>query len=212
MEPYIKINTLFNRDITKKHRPIIEGDFSMPEIEYLADSEWEFTEKVDGTNIRVMFDGETITFGGRSDRSSIPATLVNVLNNMFLPLVHNLKRSFPDGVCLYGEGYGKKIQKGGHLYREDQSFVLFDVKCGDWWLSQVGVHVVGESLGIHTVPMIGMGTLYDAIDMVKAGLESKWGDFLAEGIVARPAIDLFDRGGNRIITKIKSRDFGVTQL
>jgi hypothetical protein len=41
----------------------------------------------------------------------------------------------------------------------------------------------------------------------RGGLKSQWGDFEAEGIVARPKVDLFDRGGNRIICKIKGKDF-----
>jgi hypothetical protein len=32
-------------------------------------------------------------------------------------------------------------------------------------------------------------------------------DFQAEGIIARPSVELFSRGGHRIITKIKCRDF-----
>jgi len=31
--------------------------------------------------------------------------------------------------------------------------------------------------------------------------------FEPEGIVARPAVDLFSRNGSRIITKIKAKDF-----
>ena len=34
-----------------------------------------------------------------------------------------------------------------------------------------------------------------------------WGDFQAEGYVARPSIELHTRGGDRIITKIKCKDF-----
>lgn len=46
-----------------------------------------------------------------------------------------------------------------------------------------------------------------AIRLVKNGLFSQWGNFLAEGIVARPAIELTANTGDRIITKIKHRDF-----
>ena len=35
-----------------------------------------------------------------------------------------------------------------------------------------------------------------------------WGEFQAEGIVARPRVTLFSRNGERIITKVKCRDFG----
>jgi hypothetical protein len=42
---------------------------------------------------------------------------------------------------------------------------------------------------------------------VQNGFTSQWGDFAAEGIVARPKIELKTRGGKRIITKIKHKDF-----
>ena len=52
MQAYHKIETVFACDIdgTKK---LIEGQFRDPTIEYLANNEWEFSEKIDGTNIRV---------------------------------------------------------------------------------------------------------------------------------------------------------------
>ena len=39
------------------------------------------------------------------------------------------------------------------------------------------------------------------------GKQEYWGDFIAEGIVARPKVTLFTRKGERLITKIKHRDF-----
>jgi len=57
------------------------------------------------------------------------------------------------------------------------------------------------------VPIVGKGTLQDGIDLVKKGFNSVWGDFLAEGIVARPAVELRTRRGDRVITKIKACDF-----
>ena len=43
--------------------------------------------------------------------------------------------------------------------------------------------------------------------MVRKGFKSFWGDFRAEGLVVRPGADLLDRHGNRVITKIKHKDF-----
>lgn len=44
MIPYHKIQSVFKRDERKK---MLHGEWSRPEIEYLADNMWEFTEKVD---------------------------------------------------------------------------------------------------------------------------------------------------------------------
>lgn len=207
MSEYHKIQTIFKRDMSNKNKKLIEGDWTMPEFEYLANNIWTFTEKVDGTNIRVIFKDGKITFGGRTDDAQIPAQLVTRLNERFLPLADKLVYLFWDGAVLYGEGYGAKIQKGGGNYRPDQDFVLFDVKCGEWWLQRDDVLDVAINFGVDVVPIIGEGTLYSAVTHAKRGILSTWGPFQAEGIVARPKTELKTRSGHRLIAKIKCRDF-----
>lgn len=208
MTKYHKINTLWKRDMDAPGRPLIEGDWSLPEFEYLSELEWTFSEKVDGTNVRIHFDPEMdrIFYLGRTDRATLPKPLVEWLwKRLDIATVRDLCRDATP-LTLYGEGYGHKIQSGGK-YRDDQSFVLFDVRVGDFWLKREAVRSVADQLRIDCVPEIGSGTLLDAVRAVEAGLTSTWGDFEAEGIVARPAVELLDRNGSRIITKIKARDF-----
>ena len=207
MNEYHKIQTVFKRDMERNGKTLLEGQWTLPEFEYLADNNWVFTEKVDGTNIRVMLKDSSVTFGGKTDSAQIPAQLVTRLNERFLPLAEKMQEVFGCDACLYGEGYGAKIQKGGGNYRQDQDFVLFDVKVGDIWLQRADVEDVARKLDIDVVPIIGEGTLYDAIESAKAGIVSTWGSFQAEGIVARPKTELKTRDGRRIITKIKCRDF-----
>lgn len=207
MSEYHKIQSIFKRDMNSKQKTLIEGQWTLPEFEYLANNIWTFTEKVDGTNIRVIFKDWVITFGGRTEDAQIPAQLVARLNERFLPLAEKLAEMFEGGAVLYGEGYGAKIQKGGGNYRQDQDFVLFDVKCGEWWLQRADVEDIAGKLGIDVVPIIGEGTLHDAIAQAKIGIKSTWGDFQAEGIVARPKTELKTRSGHRLIAKIKCRDF-----
>lgn len=45
------------------------------------------------------------------------------------------------------------------------------------------------------------------VDMVRRGFMSQWGEFIAEGIVARPKVELQTKAGSRIITKVKYKDF-----
>lgn len=206
METYHKINSIFKRDTTNK---LILGDYSIPEFLYLENNIWEFTEKVDGTNIRIILTPEhKVEFNGKTNDAQMPGNLLNRLHEHFgnNTILADYFNDCHEGVCLYGEGYGGKIQKGGK-YRPDSDFVLFDVKIGNWWLKREDVIDIGTKLGIDTVPVIGKGTLLQGIESVKKGLKSQWGDFEAEGIVARPEIDLFTRSGNRIITKIKGKDF-----
>jgi len=210
MREYHKINTIYKRDEhTKK---ILEGYYSIPEFEYLKNNMWSFSEKLDGMCIRTLYDGNRITFGGKTDNASIPAKLLNNLNSFFLPLENKFKEIFrieegaPCNICLYGEGIGAGIQSGGG-YSTVQKFVLFDIKIGEWWLQRKDVENIANKLNLEIVPIIGAGTLDDAVTLAKTGMQSTYGNFKAEGIVARPVIELFTRGGHRIITKIKCRDF-----
>jgi hypothetical protein len=215
MKEYTKIQTVYLRDPETNFKRLLVGQFALPAFEYLANNLWTFTEKVDGTNIRVMMDGYQedgkkygVTFGGKTDNAQIPAALVARLEQRFHTDDQRakLQEMFPDGACLYGEGYGAKIQSGGN-YRPDQDFVLFDVKVGDFWLERHNVEDVASKLGLDVVPIIGEGTLHGMVEITRAGFKSIWGDFLAEGIVARPACELKTRNGDRLITKIKHRDF-----
>lgn len=213
MKEYHKIDTVFKRDPATNHKRLILGDYSQDAFAYLAENTWIFTEKVDGTNVRVICppyheDGKQygITFGGKTDNASLPARLVTVLEQRFHTQRERLHEIFPEGACLYGEGYGAKIQSGGN-YRPDQDFVLFDVKVGDWWLQRPDVEDVAAKLAIDVVPVIGYGDLHEMIERARVGFNSTWGEFTAEGIVARPRIELKTRSGERIITKIKHKDF-----
>ena len=210
MSEYHKIQTIYKREMTSRRKQLIEGDWTLPEFEFLANNVWTFTEKVDGTNTRVVFADGGVTFGGRTDAAQMPAQLFARLNERFTALLPKLAEVFDGGsAVLYGEGYGAKIQKAGALYRADQDFVLFDVRVGPWWLQRADVEDVARKLGLDVVPVIGEGTLHDAVARAKAGITSSWGGFAAEGIVARPKVELVTRSGQRLIAKIKTRDFAA---
>lgn len=208
MNTYHKIKTLWRRQSEKPCNMII-GEYALPEFELLKDLEWVATEKVDGTNVRIMWDGDKVKFGGKTDNAQMPIYLIDKLNELFGGEVNEqlFEQTFNEGeVCLYGEGFGAKIQKGGGNYGEID-FVLFDVKIGHWWLNRDNVEDVAKKFGIKVVPIVSTGTLPKLSDLIVKGFNSAWGEFQAEGIVARPKIELKDRRGDRIITKLKHKDF-----
>jgi len=203
MKEYHKIQSVFKREQTKPNKLII-GKYTLPEFEYLKDNQWIWTEKVDGTNIRIMWDGENVRFGGRTERAQIPAHLVARLQDLF-PVE---KFQGLGAMCLYGEGYGSKIQKVGSSYiPDDVDFILFDVRVGEWWLKRDTVEDIAIQLSIDVVPKVGQGTIAEAIYFVEKGFRSRLGNLDAEGLVLKPEVELFARNGQRIITKIKTRDF-----
>lgn len=209
MIEYHKIEPPFIReDGTKK---LIEGKFKNETLEFLKDLKWQFTEKIDGTNISIVWDGHKVEFHGRTERAQIPAHLVNKLNDLFSGQVNEemFEQIFGDTpMILYGEGYGYKIQNGG-AYRDDVSFILFDVyqPTTDVWLKREAVESIANQLGIEVVPIILEGTINDAVQFIKTEPQSTIGKAKMEGVVGRPYIELKDRMGKRVITKIKVFDF-----
>lgn len=208
MIEYHKIQSVYMRDPATKHRTFITGEWAMPEFGYLANNEWIWTEKVDGTNIRVRSYADRVEFGGRTDDAQIPTFLLSRLQSMFQAELFREKLPEVGEIILFGEGYGAKIQKGGGNYKADGcDFVLFDVMVGGMYLERANVEDIADKLGIRAVPIVGKGTLAEGIEATKAGLLSTWGTFKAEGLVMRTAVELVTRRGARIITKVKTRDF-----
>ncbi len=190
---YHKINTLFERgedfrvDETKLKSPVI-GTIR----------EWDVTEKIDGTNVRVMLSSEgEFKIGGRTDNAQMPGDLVMKLCNQFS--TDKLKSVFwiegkPVSTVLYGEGYGAGIQKGG-LYRADKAFILFDVLVdGKWWLGREDVDDVAARLGCDVVPYLGRMTMDQIVGLVRFPFASKIGTAMAEGIVGRPILSRSSTG------------------
>jgi len=218
--PYHKIETLFERDdkfvVTDVLKNPLYGSFKT----------WHVTEKIDGTNIRVILDMDgNVNFAGRTDNAQFDATLYKYLQETFTPdkmqdafwITEDEKSVKGEKVeaILYGEGYGAGIQKGG-VYNKEKQFRLFDVLvAGEWWLGWDDVVDVANKLDIKTVPYCGDWTLEQIVANVKEGVPSNValeenGDdkFIAEGIVGRTVEPLFDKRGNRVILKLKTKDFG----
>lgn len=207
MKEYPKIESIFYRH-EDTHKFML-GRWTLPEFDYLKGNEWEFTEKVDGTNIRVGWNPEdaTVEFGGRTDNAQTPPFLEARLRELF-PAEKFAALYADTPMVLYGEGYGARIQKGGGNYKADGcDFMLFDVLIGDLWLERCNVNDIAQCLGIRFAPVVGEGTIAEAIRIVTAGQTSAFGNFTAEGLVIRPKTELRTRRGDRIISKLKARDF-----
>ena len=211
---YPKIETLYRRDEKFKVDPT-----QIRLSEFTLINKWLITEKIDGTNVRVIrtADGERI-IRGRTDRADWAlreSPLKKKLDSMFP--VELLNQVIDSGVeaILYGEGYGAGIQKGG-VYRKDPSFRLFDVKIGEWWLNWPDIMDIAQKLNICTVPILGV---WDTIPTCAAELQDitgtscvsleEGGDVssLPEGIVARTDPLLFTRWNTRVMWKLKFKDF-----
>ena len=216
LKEYHKIDTLFRRaeDGTKR---LIIGLWRDATVESVKNINWVWTEKIDGTNIRIYWDGHKVSFYGRTDDAMLPADLVNYLNGKFgtLEAEELFEQKFGDTpMMLVGEGYGRKIGKVGSKYRpNDVSFILFDVlaSCSggsSCWLKRDAIEDIAKAFCVDVVPIVGTGTLDQAVKYVMSKPKSTISEsVIMEGIVVRPEVELKDRLGRRIIAKIKVCDF-----
>lgn len=225
---YPKIKTLFRRD-PKTHK-IIVGDFEAEAFRHIP--MWQITEKVHGVNTRVvLYEDGGYAFLDRAGKGKLPALLLDHLCKTFTldrlgSVLHD--KGTPPSVTLFGEGYGPKVQGGGGGYRDDASFRLFDVfvedpgnPLGGWWLEWADVADISEGLGVKTVPVLGTYNWATATSILRKGYnldpkpllsvvakeEGGDGCYRAEGIVAKPLVNLFTRSGARVVWKLKSKDF-----
>lgn len=215
---FAKIETLYERDDNFK---VVPGKFK--NRVYATVNPWHWTEKIDGTNIRIIYSGPryherepgfdpvkiegTIVFRGRTDNGNMPGRLLTWLQqNISLEKMNEI---FQSPVVLYGEGYGAGIQKGGG-YTQEQKFILFDVLVDNkWWLDFEAICDVAAKLKIDVVPSFGVMTIEEATERVKRGFPSALQDATcqAEGLVGRPLETLFDKKSARLIVKLKTKDF-----
>ncbi len=206
MKEYQKISNIFLFD--SKYKEIL--GLNEP-FETLKNIEWIGTEKVDGTNIRIYWDGHNIQIKGRTERAEIPTHLMEYLSQVFLTeeMEYVFEQLFQDKeVYLFGEGYGNKIQANGDKYSKSPSFILFDVNINGYDLSRNNVNEIAEKLTLESVPIVFNGTLEEAIKFVETRPMSTIGDHTheMEGLVLQPTIQLYDNHHKMIKCKCKYRD------
>jgi len=211
---YPKIQTIWKRDPEKKYC-IIPGDYSLEEFKSIC--RWSISEKINGTNIRIIYEPgipintpeDGVEFRGKTDNAQIPPILLSHLQKTFIR--EKLDKAFSNTpVILFGEGFGKKIQKGGRYLLNSNSFALFDVYVNGWWLTVEDVYSIAKTLNISSPPHLGIMNTDDAVSLVKNGFLSKIaedGSLPAEGIVAKSYPLMLSRGKERIVWKLKVKDY-----
>ena len=204
MKEYHKIPTLykFNNE-TKKYDP----EFTSPELKYLAPLPWLGSEKVDGPNIRVHWGGHHFEFGGRTDNAQLPKEVVALLDAKFdYDMEIYFEQTFGQKeVMLYMEAYGGKIQtKAG--YGGSERLIGYDMEINGYMLYPYVADEIFNSLGINTVTRYLFNNLSEAIAFVEKERVSELANTPMEGVVCVPVTPLYNRDGERIIVKIKTKD------
>lgn len=178
MSEYPKTENLLKRDDTT-HKLIL-GEFRERAFEQVGT--WHVTEKIDGTNIRLVLTRHSPGFDlaggaefesawdydvrGRSDAANLPKGFIEqaVPDIRTSTMCNALSAIDPQGysdlgMIVYGEGYGPGIQKCGGHYAAKKSLRIFDVLtfaegCKPLWRSWHDVETVATMLGLSTAPII----------------------------------------------------------
>lgn len=211
------MSSLYPKIYSPWKRVVVEGKevfdpnlWQMAEFGLLADLFWHWTEKIDGMNIRIVYDGYERHIAGRTDKAMFKTHWTEFLERLFP--VEILEETFGTNTAvIYGELYGAGIQSGTPYGKLPLSFTMFDVKVGDWWLLPDNVRDIAKKLDIYS-PVEYNASLWTAIKHVKEGVKSDLGDFTAEGLVGRAPAGLQTRSGHRLMMKVKDCDFRVPEV
>lgn len=208
---YPKIYAPFGRTELEngKFSKYIDEKLPRPElIPYMNHSTyWIVSEKLDGTNTRLIWDGYKLQVKGRTEQSEV----ISAQKELLATLSDNGNFLFDETfgekeVIIYGETFGKKIQN--NPYHIEPTFRVFDINIGGVWLEYHNVEAISKSLGLEMVPhsvIKGWNAVVEAFtDVYFDKLEA--GEYF-EGLVAIPAHMPLTRKGERVITKLKVRDF-----
>lgn len=180
--------------------------YRSPLLAYLANVDWVYSRKIDGANLRVQWDGEEALWNGKSDKFVCGAELTEYMNNTFLEEIFEEKFGRDRRVLLFGEHMGPKVQ-GNELVLKKDEFILYDVNIDGTWLSSFDVIEVARYFNVRNIfSFMPHGMLADTLNnLIKRVADGEFKDW--EGIVARPAVEMRDQKGQRVIVKIKNKDY-----
>lgn len=238
MHYYPKIIAPFKRNQANS-KYVDEGQWSKPEFALLKDIDWSWTFKCDGSNVSLQWRGDKMTLDyikGHTDKSEFNQRTKDYFQSVFC--TPEAETVFEDlygeqNVNVILEFCSKDYnQNYGHL---DGYCYVIDVQnadTGKFW-DRDAVKTFAERFGISYVKEMLVGTIDEAVQWAKIAtsiwnsssyklqgsislrdgrlskVENPYGPYPIEGLVGRPLCELLDGNGERIITKVKCKDFQI---
>jgi len=209
-----KFSSPFKKDNNFKNTTELSQEFPT--------GKWILTEKIDGTNIRIILtkldeDGKReIHLGSRklilNEKDKGSKQYMDCLKEVNL---HKIREYFEDvnsTIIIYGEGYGAGIQKGG-IYSKEKNFRVFDIRIGKAYQDFEYVKKVCMDNQLNLVPILGdikeinyHDCKYHLHEFKETSIKEGSGG-KPEGLVIKFEPVLLNKYGERLIFKIKFKDF-----
>jgi hypothetical protein len=214
---YPKIDTLWKR--SEVSFGVEPGDWRQPEFEFVT--LWDYYEKIDGMNVSLEFfrgvswpeRAPNLEIRGRGPNTNWKQEQLMYLRSVGSSIGDYVRQQMDkhelSSYEIFGELYGPGIQKGG-VYGDRILFRMFDIRVDDKvWLDMSALEEASFSMMIQTAPLLGRADALTISELVQNGMQSHvaYDDYIMEGVVARPPARLFDARGNRVMWKLKGKDF-----
>ena len=222
---HIDAPTIQDDDYGREHKKRIltctclPATFRDPLVGMLRGCPWVIRRKLDGANIRIQWDGEQALWNGKTNNFQCGARLTEYMNNTFLEEIFEEKFGRDVNVVIFGEHMGPKVQ-GNELDLDDDQIFVYDVNINGFWQPKENVREIASYFGCLTCYDVMWGrdfndnivdyscealekrSLRDIIMLVTAGRFKTW-----EGIVATPEVECRNQKGERVIVKVKTKDY-----
>ena len=187
MKDFTAIEELFEKAESGKYKEWIIKD---PTVEYLANNSWDWVKFNEGERIVIHWDGNGVDYKAESERdlkSALGFTFFSEsAKDMFKLLFKN------KGTYLYGIYVCRAYNPHNEFCFE--TFELEDVKVDGAYLPREGVENVARAFGLDNAPVLGHGTLKQAVLYVKA--------HPGTNVVCRPSHEMQNEKGERVIVRV----------
>jgi len=213
---YDKFSSPFKKD---------DNFFNKEELsQKLPKGKWILTEKIDGTNIRIILEkpkengSRCIFIGSRklilNNKDKGSKQYLDCITDVNLNKIKEYFKDINSTVVIYGEGYGAGVQKGG-IYSSKKNFRVFDIRIGNAYQDFNYIEKVCIDNQLNIVPVFGISEFIDYdccirnLNNFDTTLIEEGSGGKPEGLVYKFEPVLLNKYGERLIFKVKFKDFKI---
>ena len=183
----------------------IEDVKNFPEVLHEGE-EVVIIEKIHGTNFRagIVPDGDEYKYLVGSHRMNLVEDDINLYWRG--SRIHDLKNILMPGMIIYGEVYGKDVQKMNYG-QKGINILFFDIIQNERYMDYDDFHRFCLKHNLPEAPVLYRGPWsMDLLEYGK-GLTFLPGNHIKEGFVVRPVKERFNPAVNRTILKYRSEEY-----
>lgn len=212
---YPKLKNLHKRDpADNKVIDAYTDEIFSPEL--LGNAGWTWREKLDGTNLRIIWDGHRAEYRGRTDRAQFsgPQELFLQKTIETQGFEELLEQTFGNTeAALYAELIGNKIQGNPHKI-VGYEIRVYDAFVAGWWLLPANVDELANSLGLGSAEIIGVAPIgHMHVGMMNIAIQAEAFEQAGapheylEGIVGTAPGGVLHRSGTILRVKLKLENY-----